>query len=148
MQDDLLKMEVAVGSDFPKKAIPLIESARESIKIIVFDWRWYPNDIGSVCQRFNQAIITAQQKNVKVQVLTNGSSVINLLNNNKIQAKKTHSKKLLHTKLMLIDDKVVVVGSHNYTQSAFTKNQELSVILSGKGCLDRFVKYFEILWQS
>jgi len=143
-----LTFEVAVGSDFPKQIIPLINDAKTTIKIIVFDWRWYPNDLGSTCQLFNRSIINASKRGVHIMALTNIGEVINVLKLNGIQAKKPLSKRLLHSKLMIIDNKIIVIGSHNYTQSAFTMNQEISIILKAKNGFDRFVSYFDKVWLS
>lgn len=141
-----MKIESVIAQEFPKKVVPLIQEARNSINIIVFDWRWYPDNIGSSAQIFNQAIIQAARRGVKVRVLTNCQSIINLLNQNKISAKKFHSKKLLHCKFMMIDDRHLITGSHNYTQSAFSANMELSVILKNLAEPDRFIKFFNNLF--
>lgn len=146
MSDEKMSFETVVGSEFPKKVIPLINSAKKSIKIIVFDWRWYPNDLGGACQLFNNSVISAAKRNIPVKVMTNISDVIRILNSNKVLAKKPTSKGLLHSKLMIIDDEIVVLGSHNYTQNAFTMNQEVSVIINAKNQLDRFISYFDKIW--
>ena len=143
-----IEFEAVVGPEFPNKVIPLIHEAKQSIKIIVFDWRWYPNDLGGACQLFNQSIIRAVQRHVSVTVMTNISEVIKILRLNKISARKPHSRKLLHSKLMIIDDQIVILGSHNYTQNAFNINQEMSVIIKAKGQIDRFIKYFDYVCQS
>jgi len=85
---------------------------------------------------------------VPVNVMTNASDVIKILNENKVKAKKPESKRLLHSKLMIIDDEIVIIGSHNYTQNAFARNQEISVIIKAKNQLDRFVHYFDSIWRS
>lgn len=148
MSNESVFFEPVVGSEFPDKLIPLINEAKKSIKIIVFDWRWYPNDLGGACQLFNNAIVRAAQRNVSVNVMTNIYDVIKILRLNKISAKKPQSKKLLHSKLMIIDDEIVILGSHNYTQNAFTMNQEMSVILYAKDQAQRFIKYFDSVCQS
>lgn len=125
-----MKVEPIIAGDFPKKVIPLIESARNNIDVCVFDWRWYPNDPGATCQLFNQAVVRAVRRGVKVRAIVNNSQVATALQSVGVDVKKFTSAHLLHCKLMIFDDDIVVTGSHNYTQSAFTDNYELSVILS------------------
>ncbi len=55
-------METIIGKEFPQKVIPLIEQAKTSIDIVVFDWRWYPQDPGASVQLFNQAIVRAVRR--------------------------------------------------------------------------------------
>jgi len=141
-------MEAIIGKQFPQKVIPLIENAKQSIKIVVFDWRWYPNDPANPVQLFNQAIIRAKRRGVDVKVITNIDYVIKILNTEKIEAKKPLTPKLIHSKMMIIDDKILIIGSHNYTQSAFTMNHEVSVVIEGEGQLDNFIKYFHNLYNN
>lgn len=142
----MMQIESIIGNDFPKKVIPLINQAQKSIKIIVFDWRWYPDDPANPCQQFNHAILTAKNRGVEVNVITNIDQVVNVLNSQGCKAKKPHSKKLVHAKIMIIDDQCVIIGSHNYTQNAFTMNREISVILRGLSDVSPFSDFFNSLF--
>ncbi len=141
------QIESVIGSDFPKKIIPFIQAAKNSIKIVVFDWRWYPNEPGNPCQQFNHAILTAKNHGVEVKVITNIKEVVNLLNQQGCQAKYPESKHLVHAKIMIVDDKHLVIGSHNYTQSAFTMNREASVIIRDFSDIGPFVDFFNNLFS-
>ena len=112
--------------------IPLIDKAVNSIKIVVFDWRWYMNDPGNPCQLFNQSIVRAKNRGVKIKVISNIPDIVVRLNALGIEAKKLLTPNLVHVKMMIIDEEVMIIGSHNYTQNAFTMNYELSVILEDK----------------
>jgi phosphatidylserine/phosphatidylglycerophosphate/cardiolipin synthase-like enzyme len=46
---------------------------------------------------------------------------------------------------MIIDDEIVVTGSHNYTQNAFQMNMELSVILTQPFDISEFSNFFNSL---
>ena len=136
------------GREFPTVVIPYIENATEAIDIVVFDWRWYGADPGATVQLFNQAMVRAVRRGVKIRAITNANDIINILNKQGVIAKKIVCKKLMHCKLMIIDSKVVITGSHNYTQSAFQLNVELSVLIKDEPNLEQFSKYFSNLWQS
>lgn len=146
MATDFPKYEVIVGRAFPEKVIPLIDEAKKSIEIIVFDWRWYPQDIGSPVQLFNQSLVRAVRRGVIVRTLTNTEEIIKTLNEVNVKAKKLYSKKLLHIKMMIIDDETIIIGSHNYTQNAFQMNYELSVILEKVGADNEFKKFFNQIY--
>ena len=47
---------------------------------------------------------------------------------------------------MIIDNEIAILGSHNYTMSAFTINYEVSVIIQDKEVVNRLKTYFENLW--
>jgi len=135
-----------IANEFPKVVIPLIESAVHSINIIVFDWRWYPTINGSLVTKFNQAICQAAKDGVEVRCLVNNEGVKSRLLAAGCEAKLLHSKKLLHTKILIVDDVKVVIGSHNYTQSAFGANEEASVLVTMPNSDNSFKKYFNALW--
>ena len=136
-----------IGKEFAKKVIPLRGGSKNTIDIIVYDWRLYPDQIGSSIQKFNNAIVVAQRKGIKVRAITNCREIINILKENKIDAKKLFSSKKLHVKLMIIDDEIAILGSHNYTTSAFTLNFEISVIIQEKEVVNRLKTFFENLWS-
>lgn len=137
-----------IGKEFSQKVIPLIRQARDSIDIIVYDWRWYPDQIGSDIQKFNNAIVAARKKGIKVQAIINSQQIIAILKENKIKAKKLSSYQKLHIKLMIIDNETAIFGSHNYTMSAFTTNLEVSIATPNKNVVNRFKSLFNNLWLS
>jgi len=139
-------IETIIGSEFPKKIIPLIDNAVNSIDIIVFDWRWYPQDPGAPVQLFNQAIVRAVRRGVKVRALANNDEIIRTLIANGVDAKRVRSKNLLHCKLMIIDSGLVVIGSHNYTQNAFQINLEVSVVFEDSYAANRLQVFFNNLF--
>lgn len=135
-----------IGKEIAEKAIPLIQKAKKSIEIIVYDWRWYPNEPGVNIQRFNNEIINAVKRNITVRVIAEPEKTRQILNQNGIKAKKPFTKKTIHTKLMLIDQELLIIGSHNYTKNAFNLNEEVSIITDSKETIDRLKEYFDNLW--
>jgi len=136
-----------VGSEFPKIVIPKIDAAKKSIKIVVFDWRWYPSDASNPVQLFNQSLVRASRRGVGISALANNDNIVATLKAVGIDAKKVFTKNLVHAKLMIIDDLVVVIGSHNYTQNAFTMNHEISVTYEDAESAKELTIFFNSLWQ-
>jgi phosphatidylserine/phosphatidylglycerophosphate/cardiolipin synthase-like enzyme len=52
-----------------------------------------------------------------------------------------------HAKMVIIDDRYCVVGSHNYSKGSFTRNQECSVLIEGGEAIRPFIDYFKLLWD-
>lgn len=143
----MIKTRTIIGNEFAIKVIPLIKQTRKSIDIIVYDWHWYPDQIGSGIQKFNNAIIDAKKNSKRVRAILKNRDTLHILTKNKIQTKKWLSSKTLHTKLMIIDNEIVILGSHNYTMNAFNINYEISVIIQDEEVVKRLKNYFENLWQ-
>jgi phosphatidylserine/phosphatidylglycerophosphate/cardiolipin synthase-like enzyme len=141
MQNDII-----IGKQFADKVIPLINGAKNSIKTVVYDWRWYPNDPGNAVQLFNQAIVRAVKRGVQTQAIVNNDSILAKLKSIGVQAKILQITGIVHAKLMIIDDKTVIIGSHNYTHNAFVVNQEISVALFDCENIADFNNFFNTLW--
>ncbi len=144
----MMNIEPILGIEFPHVVIPLLAQAKKSIRVIVFDWRWYPDSPGNPVQAFNHEIVKAVRRGCSVEVVTNSETVIATLRQQGIKAKKLAVKNLVHAKLMLIDDEICVLGSHNYTQSAFTMNFEASVLMRDAFACLEFLRFFNSLFLS
>jgi phosphatidylserine/phosphatidylglycerophosphate/cardiolipin synthase-like enzyme len=121
-------MEVIVGSDFPKKIIPLFDKAKRNIDIVVYDWRWYQDNPEHAVQQFNAALVRARQRGVMVRAVINTPELIPILTKCGIGARCTRDKRTLHAKMIIVDGEKLVIGSHNFTKNAFGSNLEVSII--------------------
>lgn len=135
------------GKEYPKKVIPLIEKAKNSIDIIAYAWLWYSDDIGCSVMQFNNAIIRKANRGIKIRAITENRDIVSKLKINGIEAKKKSIKKTIHAKLILIDDDTTILGSHNITKNAFESNIELSMITFDKEVNQEYKKFFNTLWQ-
>lgn len=140
-------MQTIIGKNYPKYVIPLIDKAVKSIKIVVYDWRWYESDPGNPCQLFNASIVRARKRGVVVQVCVNSEAIAQPLRENDIDVRIPISKNLIHTKFIIIDDVELIMGSHNFSQSAFTTNLETSVVMDNQIIVDEFIDFFNSIWS-
>ncbi|MCX5712662.1 MAG: phospholipase D-like domain-containing protein, partial [Candidatus Omnitrophica bacterium] len=54
---------------------------------------------------------------------------------------------LMHNKFAIIDGKVLITGSFNWTPTADYKNEENLLIMSNKGLIKKYAERFEYLWD-
>lgn len=102
-----------------------------------------PNQIGSSIQLFNNSIVRAKNRGLDIKAVVWDKKIANVLDEVGIKNKWIHQSKLLHVKLMIIDKSIVIIGSHNYTKTAFDLNFEASVIINDKETAEKFIKFFE-----
>ena len=105
-----------------------IENAKNSLSIAMFTLT-HPELI--------QAIIHAYKKGVKVRIFLDHTSAkgasanaVNTLLEANVPLYFSQGQQLLHHKMMLIDDTDFVLGSANWTKSAFKKNHDFYFLLS------------------
>jgi phosphatidylserine/phosphatidylglycerophosphate/cardiolipin synthase-like enzyme len=58
------------------------------------------------------------------------------------------SRTTTHAKVVVVDDRVVFVGSRNWTEGALTLNNEVCVVMYPEEIARRFVEYSENLWAG
>jgi phosphatidylserine/phosphatidylglycerophosphate/cardiolipin synthase-like enzyme len=53
-----------------------------------------------------------------------------------------------HAKMIIIDQRVLVLGSHNVSKGSFSKNQGASIIVDGGEAIRAYIDYFTLLWSQ
>lgn len=133
------------NKNFCPAVIKEIDDAFFSIDICIYDWRTYPSSYGPTVTRFNDAIKRAVDRGVEVRVVLNSVREAARLHVLGCKVFMFTDSRTLHTKLMIIDRSTIVVGSHNYSESAFSTNEELSVMLKYDTEATDYTSYFERL---
>lgn len=140
-------MQAIIGAEYPDKVIPLIDDARKNIDIISYDWRWYKDQPGHAVQRVNIALVNAHKRGVFIRALLNKADLVPLLNGIGIKAKTLRDHRTLHSKMLIIDSRLLVIGSHNITRNAFSHNVEASAVVELGPEDTRFATFFENLYN-
>jgi len=135
-----------IAQQFGPVVTRLVDAAERSISIIVFDWRFYPTQLSNPVSLFNAAIARAAQRGVSIKALVSSAGLVEQLRKMGVEARQVHTGKLLHSKLLIVDDVNVVIGSHNYTQNGFSLNHEASVLVTMPEAQNLFVSYFQNLF--
>ncbi len=148
MQTPHVENKLSVGNAYAKRMADLIDKAQKDIIVLMFDWRWYPNDPFSDVSKMNHAFVRAARRGVKVRTMTNYLNVVAQLRELGIDAKTWDSTKLMHSKSVVIDGKHVVMGSHNFTNNAMRQNIETSIFIEDEPLAKELTDYFNLLWQS
>ncbi len=119
-----------------------ISKANSSIDLAMYSFT-----LDSICD----ALVNAYKRGVNVRVILeknqiNQWSEYSKLKRNGIKVMLDRNPRYMHNKFMVIDGKVVLTGSYNYTKEADTRNDEnLIVIISGK-VAKAYEDEFEEMW--
>lgn len=111
-----------------KRLIALLEGAEQRIQVAMFTWTH---------SALTEAVIAAHRRGVHVTAIldrtsANGTSykTFRRLQEAGVPVRAHRGSPLLHHKLCIIDETILVMGSTNWTQAAFTKNRDCFVVLS------------------
>lgn len=152
-------VDPVVGSSFFDKAAHLIDNARESISICIFTARYYRGQSRNPINSLFNALRRAANRGVNVKILLNqnfSDSQADLHNRfiaqyfkaKNFQAAMGGKSTRIHAKLILIDNHITIIGSHNYSARAHKSNFETSVIIRSPEITLAFMNEFERLWKS
>lgn len=134
--------KIIIGREYPEVITNLVKQAKQSIKILIYDWRWYSSECCATIQKFNNEILASSRRGVDVFALVNNDFICSVFADTKIRIKKINSKKTMHVKMIIIDQKYLLIGSHNLTKNAFALNHEISVLLDDQESIKRCDDFF------
>eukprot|EP01023_Acetabularia_acetabulum_P002357 TRINITY_DN10932_c0_g1_i5.p1 TRINITY_DN10932_c0_g1~~TRINITY_DN10932_c0_g1_i5.p1 ORF type:complete len:192 (-),score=12.66 TRINITY_DN10932_c0_g1_i5:314-889(-) len=122
-----------------------LRNARSSIDVCVFT---------ITCNDISDALLYAYKRGVRVRVITDddqattqGSDAVKLYRDG-IQVKTDDSPYHMHHKFCVIDGKILINGSFNWTRQAVLHNQENIVIMNDQRVIKPFQQKFEQMWNT
>jgi len=127
------------------KIIEYLNSAKQSICVCVF---------AITNERLCTALLDAHLRGVKVKLITDDEEVRLLgnlrdLSEEGISIRMDNAKNsLMHNKFVIIDHKILMTGSYNWTVRATKTNQENVVILDDPYLVNTFITEFNKLWKQ
>ena len=112
-----------------KDITKLLKNSKKSIDIAIYNFTY---------KKFNKAIDKAIQNGIDVTIIYQKTK---LKFNKKIDLIKT--KRKLHIKLAIIDQKYIIFGTANWTKDSFGKNYEIVTISDDKDKVKQMIKIIE-----
>ncbi len=124
-----------------KALVQWIDGARQEVLVQAY---------GFTHNAIAQALLRAHLRGVKVAVLLDQKStstnryVVELLQGSRVDLRFDGQHAIAHNKVMVIDQRIVVTGSFNFTNSADSRNAENLLILESPALASRY----QANWQS
>ncbi len=133
----------------------LIASARQRIDIAMFLFKAGTNK-GNLAHRLMEDLLAARQRGVRVTVVLEHSGydaeldrenhhTAQILEEGGVTVAFDDAKTTTHAKLVVIDQHLCLVGSHNFTHSALRYNHEMSLLVDSRELAGQLLAYMETL---
>lgn len=146
------------GQSFFPVLYDSILNAKHTILIMQYQWNFYIHQPENLVQQLNQALIKKLNNGIKCKILLNKEGRAQHLTKINSEAKGFlaeagaivklgKSFPINHSKLWLIDDDTVILGSHNLSGRSFTVNNECSALIKNKAVFMEFKRYFDSLFN-
>ncbi len=126
----------------------LIDNAKKSVHISMLLLSDY-----EPVKTLLDSLVDAKNRGVDVKVVYEGDISSNhygadYLSSRGVAVKEDGSSKFLHTKLVVIDDEVVYLGSHNWSPNALGKNNEYGIVIFNQSIANVYERYFQSIWND
>ena len=127
--------------------IKAINNTKSSIDLAIFDLT--SNDIASSLEK-------AQKRGVKIRIIADSrqakgaNSKIPILADDQFSLKITHGegRGIMHNKFAILDGKLMVTGSYNWTNNAEHFNYENAIFITDPNVIKQYQKEFDTIWRT
>ena len=168
----LLLLQPSCSSGLPAKDVQVItdreyfsvvrtcfKEARSSIAVMMFEAVYYDRYPNSPTNLLIRELIAARKRGVDVKVILEKRKEGDRTQENNLKTGKLLSEGgvtvaydpvavTTHTKLLIVDREISVVGSTNWTYSALEKNHEVSVFIRSPEVAKNLQDYFQRVWKT
>ena len=128
-----------------KALVPLVEKAKSYVYLPVFV---------ITHKKLTQALIDAKNRGVDVKIILDATSVRSnhttheILREAGIPLKTENFAGKVHNKSMIIDDKYVITGSMNFSNSGENRNDENCLVIENSELAKFYKGWFEFIWKK
>ncbi len=144
-------------SEFLPQAKALVESAKGSIYMSTFKAEITTKPKGLKLLQFFNALMLKAKEGIQIRFLINWNDkrhacpktnlyVMTQLRKANIKIRLLKNNRCCHAKILLVDKKKAIVGSHNLSIRSVTSNFEMSFVISDPGAAAMVADVFESSW--
>ena len=121
--------------------VPVLESARESIYFLAYSFT--ANQLGDIVRQKAEADVTVAGVMDDEQVRSNQGTEFDPFRQADLDVRLDGIDGLMHHKVFIVDEKIVVMGSYNFSRSAEERNDENLLIIYDPVIAEQFIFEFK-----
>jgi phosphatidylserine/phosphatidylglycerophosphate/cardiolipin synthase-like enzyme len=121
--------------------VKLLNEAEESIHFLTFSFT--SNELGDIIRAKDEARLTILGVMDEEQISSNQGTEFDPFKQSKIDVRIDGNAGQMHHKVFIVDEKIVVLGSYNFSQNAEVRNDENLIIVYNQVLAEQFMMEFE-----
>jgi len=152
------ELEALEDREYYRAVIEDINGAEKEVLVAMYLMVYDPDDPEDWANDLIRALVKAHERGVAVKVIIEyrtyrGTLEVNLeafkyLREHGVEVKLDNDTETDHYKLVIIDERIVYVGSHNWSEAGLYYNRETSIRVVDAGIARELREYFYDLWES
>lgn len=127
-----------------KAIVAAIDNCEKSIRVMAYYF---------TCEEIRDAVLRARLRGVEVAIVLDKTqerrkdSVWKALSDAGCEVRFDRKHRIMHNKVILIDGKLVITGSYNFTKSAEVRNAENCLFIRDTALAGKYLAEFERVFQ-
>ena len=126
--------------------VRVLSGAEESIYFLAYSFT--SNDLGDIIREKDAAGLKVQGVMEEEQVNSNQGTEYDPFKQAELDVRLDGIDGQMHHKVFIIDEKIVILGSYNFSQSAEQRNDENIFVVYNEAIAQEFIKEFERVWAQ
>lgn len=153
----LEQLELLPDARYVSVVSRLIASANKSVHVVMYVAKYDPKQSAEEdpANALLELLASARRRGLDVRVVVDDVTkqsypeTIEFLKSRNVPVRLDPKAGVTtHAKIVIVDGEWVVIGSHNWTQSALSSNREYSILVRSSELAARVEEYFEELWSG
>lgn len=149
--------EVLIDRRYMQRVLPLMESAERCLRVAMFQMMVRGRSAKRTSRELVDKLAAKGLEGKDVRVIVNvapGKARVAAINRDAakwlmertVYVRCLGARRICHAKLVLVDERIAVIGSHNWGVGSLTGNFEVSVVVEDVGQVKRLAEHFDGLW--
>jgi phosphatidylserine/phosphatidylglycerophosphate/cardiolipin synthase-like enzyme len=126
--------------------VPLLDSAEQSIHFLAFSFT--SNELGDIVRAKAEAGLTIAGVMDEEQVSSNQGTEFDPFQQAELDVPIDGIDGQMHHKVFIVDEKIVALGSYNFSRSAEERNDENLLIIHDADIAQQFMQEFQRVWEQ
>ena len=147
------QLKLLVEEDYYDTLVELLNRANNSIYVAMFSMKYDPRDKDDPANDLIEALAAAAEKGIHVVVVLDdypwwNERTAEYLRNHSVEVHIYMGEESMHAKVVVVDSKIVVLGSHNWSESGLAYNHEVSILIRSQSMAEQLASYIANLAAS
>ncbi len=145
-------VQVVVNTQYFQVAKKMIHEAKHSVQVMMFEMGYYDKYPNTASNLLVKELIDSRKRGVKVEVILEvkegedrttkrNRHAGKILSDGGVEVVYDSLSRTTHSKFMVVDGELTLIGSTNWTYYALTNNNEASVLIRSKEVAGELIEY-------
>jgi phosphatidylserine/phosphatidylglycerophosphate/cardiolipin synthase-like enzyme len=153
------EVELLIARQYILRVPTILEEAKDSIRVVQFVMQLKGKSAKMSSRELGIKLAAKVRDGVRVKAILNTAGggwrapslnrqAAEWLQERGVEVRTLGGSRTCHAKLLVVDERIAIIGSHNWTPYALDRNFEVSVLIRNPVLAGQLAAHFDTLWQA